>query len=93
MIKGYIFDLDGTLLDSLNVWDNVGNRYLQSIGIQGPDDLDSLMEHMSLQEAALYMKNTFVLTQSVNEVALGITYIIEEATSLPDCVKIGRAHV
>lgn len=44
MIKGYIFDLDGTLLDSLNVWDNVGNRYLQSIGIQGPDDLDSLME-------------------------------------------------
>lgn len=93
MIKGYIFDLDGTLLDSLNVWDNVGNRYLQSIGIQGPDDLDSLMEHMSLQEAALYMKNTFVLTQSVNEVALGITYIIEEAYEKSIPLKIGARKV
>ena len=93
MIKGYIFDLDGTLLDSLNVWDNVGNRYLHSIGIQGQDDLDSIMEHMSLDEAAVYMKNTFELTQSVNEIVLGITHIIEEAYEKSIPLKKGAQKV
>ena len=30
-MKGYIFDMDGTLLDSLHAWDNLGNRYLDFI--------------------------------------------------------------
>ena len=32
MIKGIIFDIDGVLLDSLGIWDDLGARYLQSIG-------------------------------------------------------------
>ena len=39
MKKVYIFDLDGTLLDSLNAWDNIGNKYLKTINVQGSNCL------------------------------------------------------
>lgn len=66
MKKVYIFDLDGTLIDSLDAWKDVGNRYLKSIGIQGRKTLDQEMEHMSLQEACQYVKEEFSLSQSVD---------------------------
>lgn len=33
MIKGYIIDLDGTLLDSMFIWNDIGSRYLLSKNI------------------------------------------------------------
>ena len=30
-IRGAIFDVDGTLLDSMEVWDSIGENYLRSI--------------------------------------------------------------
>lgn len=35
MIKGAIFDVDGTLLDSMEIWEDVGVRYLNSIRYRG----------------------------------------------------------
>ena len=32
-IKGAIFDLDGTLLDSMPFWENLGSEYLKTKGI------------------------------------------------------------
>lgn len=34
MLKGAIWDLDGTLLDSMSAWDHVGEIYLRSQGIE-----------------------------------------------------------
>lgn len=31
-IKGVIFDVDGVLLDSLEIWTDLGARYLVSMG-------------------------------------------------------------
>ena len=31
-ISGAIFDVDGTLLDSMSIWDTIGADYLRSIG-------------------------------------------------------------
>ena len=39
MIKGAIFDIDGTLLDSMPVWENAGARYLATLGIKARSDL------------------------------------------------------
>ena len=36
--KGAIFDLDGTLLDSMGVWDQVDIDFLSKRGIDVPDD-------------------------------------------------------
>lgn len=78
MNKGYIFDLDGTLLDSLEAWKDVGNTYLKSIGINGDPNLDSIMENMSLNEGAMYIKEHFSLKQSIEEIIQDVCYIVEE---------------
>ena len=52
MIKGAIFDVDGTLLDSMGIWKDVGGRYLNSIGIEAEPDLGNILFTMSIQEGA-----------------------------------------
>lgn len=79
MKKGYIFDMDGTLLDSLHAWDNLGNRYLESLGIQGNPHLDEIMKHMSLDEAASYMIERFHLHTTVSELIKSIRQMMTKA--------------
>ena len=38
MIQGAIFDLDGTILDSMSIWDTIGEDYLRSLGIEPKKD-------------------------------------------------------
>ena len=42
-IRGAIFDVDGTLLDSMKIWDNAGERYLQSRGRQAEPGLSRIL--------------------------------------------------
>jgi len=39
MIKGAIFDMDGTLLDSMWIWDTVGEEYLKKLGKESKENL------------------------------------------------------
>ena len=34
MSTGFIFDVDGTILDSMGIWMNVGELYLKDMGIK-----------------------------------------------------------
>lgn len=43
MIKGAIFDMDGTLLDSMPVWEHASERYLQSKGIEVEERLSEVL--------------------------------------------------
>ena len=50
-----IFDMDGTLLDSMKKWKSLGRDYLCSLGIHPPDDLEERVASMSMQEGAEYL--------------------------------------
>lgn len=78
MIKGYIFDMDGTLLDSLKAWHNIGNQYLESLGIKGDPYLDSIIAHMALNDGAEYMNQRFQLHKTKEEIINGIINIIND---------------
>lgn len=79
MIHGAIFDADGTLIDSMPIWYDVGARYLRSIGFENPpDDLEKRYFNMGLREAAADMKEMFHLTQSVDTVKKGFMDIVED---------------
>ena len=75
-IKGFVFDIDGTLLDSMGIWKTVCSDYLRSIGIEPEDGLDGVVSVMTLHEGCVYSKEHYGLTQSVEEIEKGIIGII-----------------
>lgn len=59
MIKGIIFDLDGTLLDSAWVWDDVDKEFLGLRGIEVPDDYPEAIAHLGFRGCAEYTIERF----------------------------------
>ena len=72
MISGIIFDADGTLLNSMPIWDDLGARYLKGLGIETKPGLSEILICMSLEESAAYMKKTYSLPQTVEEIRRGV---------------------
>lgn len=63
-----IFDLDGTLLDSMQAWEDVGPAFLRQQGIVPPADLNTRFRVMSFAESAAYMVQTFSLPHTAESV-------------------------
>lgn len=72
MIEGIIFDVDGVLLDSMKIWDQAGDRYLESLGKEPEIDLNKILFPLSMDEGAEYLKKRYGLSQSCGEIAEGI---------------------
>ena len=72
MIKGAIFDADGTLLDSMGMWDTVGERYLASLGIAARPGLRQILFPLSLSQCAVYLKQSYGLPDSHRDIEAGI---------------------
>jgi len=77
MIEGVIFDLDGTILDSMPVWDNAPEMYLNSIGIKAEPGLGKIMFPMSMTEGAEFLADRYSLDMDTNEIIAGINHTIE----------------
>ena len=76
-LKCCIFDFDGTLFDSMFIWDQAGELYLRS---QGKTPLPSTAEDlrtMSLRQAAQYFQTTYALPFPVEEIMEGINRTVE----------------
>lgn len=69
-IKGVIFDLDGTLVDSMWVWSQIDVDYLQMKGHSMPDDLRNEIEHLSFQQTAVYFKKRFNIDDSIKKILI-----------------------
>ena len=54
--EAVIFDLDGTLVDSMWMWKEIDRAYLANFGIELPDNLQKEIEGMGLNETAIYFK-------------------------------------
>ena len=65
--KAVIFDLDGTLVDSMWIWKSVDIDFFGERGVELPDDLQGALDGMSFRETAAYMKNRFGFVETVDE--------------------------
>ena len=63
---GAIFDLDGTLLDSMDVWNEIDRIFLSRRGISVPEDYLQVVAPMGFRRAAEYTVERFGLPESVD---------------------------
>ncbi len=62
-----IFDLDGSLVDSMWMWREIDIEYLGRFGIVLPENLQSEIEGMSFSETAVYFKERFAIPDSIEQ--------------------------
>ena len=67
-VKGVIFDLDGTLVDSMWMWKQIDVEFLGRYGLEVPKDLERVIEGMSFSETAVYFKERFQLPMTLDEI-------------------------
>lgn len=66
--KAIIFDLDGTLVDSLWVWDAIDKEYLSKHNLEAPNNLHSEICHLSFVDTAKYFKEKFNIQDSLETI-------------------------
>lgn len=66
--KAVIFDLDGTLVDSMWMWRDIDIEYLGRFGISVPHGLQADIEGMSFSETAVYFKERFHIPDSLEKI-------------------------
>ncbi len=67
-IKGAIFDLDGTLVDSMGVWTNIDVQFLKKRGIEVPLGLSESIRGLTFEGCARYFKQQFGLPETIHEI-------------------------
>lgn len=68
-IDACIFDLDGTLVDSMWMWPEIDAEYLERLGFEYDDNLKNEIEGISFHETAVYFKKKFGIKDSVEKIS------------------------
>lgn len=76
-LKGAIFDLDGTLIDSMHFWDDLGAEYLRQKGIIPPKNINEVLKTLSLEQSIRYFKEAYSINESEDEIKKEIIEMIE----------------
>ena len=88
-IQGAVFDVDGTLLDSMSVWDTAGEKYLRSIGYEPRENLNEVFKNMSLLQAARYYRTEYGVTLCDDEIVDGVNSMLERYYRFETTLKAG----
>ena len=66
--KAIIFDLDGTLIDSMNVWSDIDKEFFKMHDLPFEEDYQKEIGHKGLKEIAAYTKSRYKLKESEDEI-------------------------
>lgn len=67
-IKAVLFDLDGTLVESMSMWGDIDVDYLEKFHIPVPEGLQKAIEGLSMYQTAVYFKDNFAIEDSLEEI-------------------------
>jgi len=67
MLQGIIFDADGTLLDSMPVWNRTTQNFLRGLHIEPTQELRAILAPMTLAQSSQYLREHFALPLSEHE--------------------------
>ena len=77
-MKAAIFDMDGTLLDSMYIWDNIGFSYLREKGIEPPPDLYERLKPLSLEQCVQYFSRELGIKSAPEEMIDEINRLVQD---------------
>lgn len=60
-LQSAIFDMDGTLLDSMPIWRDLGTSVLRGLGIEPEPETDEMLKTLSLRHGIAYCKEHYHL--------------------------------
>lgn len=77
-MKAIIFDLDGTLVDSMGYWRSVSRDFMKTKGIDIEDAVQHKMTTMNLDASLKYMKDYYKLEESFEELFRDFSRTVED---------------
>lgn len=92
-MKGIIFDVDGTLLDSMRIWDEAGARYLRKKGITAEGNLGEILFSMTMEEGAEYLKQNYGLQEDIPSIVKGINETVSDFYQNEVTLKVGAKEL
>ena len=66
--KGAIFDLDGTLLDSMHIWHDVDEEFFRRRGLKVTNEYIEIIKNMHLKAAAVYTKEKYGIEEDIDQI-------------------------
>lgn len=84
-----IFDVDGTILDSMEIWNTLASRYIQGIGLIPEVNLDQIVSEMSLEQSAKYLKKQYEIDKSESEIMDEILNLVSDFYKFEVQLKLG----
>ena len=75
-ISGAIFDMDGTLTDSMFIWEDLGKRYLISCGVTPSENLREEIKKLTVFETAEYFRERYGLKKTNEEIYAGVDALL-----------------
>ncbi|MGN0255569.1 MAG: HAD family hydrolase [Chordicoccus sp.] len=63
-----IFDMDGTLVDSMSMWSDIDREYLEKYGIPMPPDLQKAIDPLTWEECELYFRDVLGIKKEPAEI-------------------------
>ena len=67
-VKGIIFDLDGTLFDSNEMWHKIDIEFFKKRGMEVPKDFNQKIAPLGLKKAAEYCQNVCGIKESADDI-------------------------
>ncbi len=87
--KAIIFDLDGTLIDSMNVWSDIDKEFFKMHDLPFEEDYQKEIGHKGLKEIAAYTKSRYNLKESEDEIVTIWLDMAKEAYAYKISLKEG----
>jgi HAD superfamily hydrolase (TIGR01509 family) len=76
-ITGAIFDMDGTLLDTMSLWDGMAVKMAYALGIEPDPDFEERLKNLNLEEIALYLMSDYGVSLSADEIRVRFNEMAE----------------
>lgn len=77
-MRGVIFDFDGSLVDSLYIWESLAYDYLKNLGIDVNQEVYRDLEGMNLFESSAYIQKKYELDKTEKQINDELISIIED---------------